>query len=57
MKHMKVFYCTNDHMIYAEEHPDICKECGSMSFNEIFGIQVSVEEVNGLSEESEYDNS
>ena len=56
MKHLKVFYCSGDHMIYAEEHPDICKECGSMSFREVFGILVTTEDENGRTEESENDN-
>ncbi len=57
MKHMKVFYCSNDHMIYAEEHPDICKECGSMTFTAIHGIQVTLEGGDGETGESEHYNS
>ena len=57
MKHMKVFYCSNDHMIYAEEHPDICAECGSMTFTLVKGVTVTAEEGNGVSKEPEHYNS
>ncbi len=57
MKHLKVFYCSNNHIIYAEDYPDICKQCESMSFYEVQGIQISVEELNGVSEKSENDYS
>jgi len=57
MKHFRVFYCSNDHMIYGEDQPDICKECGSMNFTAIHGIQVALEEGDGVSGESEHYNS
>ena len=57
MKHLKVFYCSNNHINYAEDYPDMCNECGSMSFYEVQGVQVSVEESDGVSEKSENDHS
>lgn len=54
MRNLNVWYCSNDHMIYSEDEPDICKECGSMSFIKVEGVNVSVEGNDGLSEQSKH---
>ena len=54
MTHYMVFFCENDHMIYAESQPKFCKECKSQIINMVYGVTVSKEEVDGSTTESEY---
>lgn len=54
MKNLKIYACSDDHLNYAEEMPEYCGVCGSMSLTLVYGVMVSVEGgSDGLSEESE----
>ncbi len=53
MKNCRVYYCSNDHLVCSENKPELCKECSSMTFKNVYGIIVSVEDEDELSRESE----